>query len=168
MYCFTRLTTGLEVPTGELLNKIKSDPTIIEFQNKIIALYKADARFRKIDFKIKGKDILEFGGKRWHDSKEDWGALNSNNPAFHLKTWQVAGNSLSWSVRHATVEYIATIKTDGTAVISYHLRDTFDLTPGGRSNAYNNITAITGFGYHDVLGGNRNLQLNADWQIQIE
>jgi hypothetical protein len=155
--------------SGNLLDKIKSDQAMIAFQNKIIKALKADPRFGKIGFKLANRQVVEFGGKRWSSENEDWGALNGNNPALHGETWDVAGNELTWATRHATVEYTATVKSDGTAVISYHLSDTFDLSSqGGRSGAYNNISKTTGFLYHSVAGGNSGLQISADWQTTVK
>jgi RHS repeat-associated protein len=155
--------------TGGLLDKIKADPAMVAFQKKIISIIKSDPRFGKISFKIKGGGGVEFGGKRWGSANEDWGALNSNNPAFHGETWAVAGNDLTWSLRHASVEYTATVKTDGTAVVSYHLSDGLDLSAQpGRSEAYNNISSTTGFMYHDILGGNSGMRVNADWQTTVQ
>jgi RHS repeat-associated protein len=154
--------------TGSLLNGLKTDPAMIAFQNKIIAALKADPRFGKLTFVLANKQVVEFGGKRWNSPNENWGALNGTNPALHGETWEVAGNALTWAVRHATVDYTATVKADGTAVISYHLSDKLDLTPGNRSGAYNNITTVTGFMYHDVGGGNSEMQVNADWQTTVK
>lgn len=151
--------------TGGLLNQIKSDHRMIAFQNKIIAMLKTDPRFKKLSFITKGGEGVEFGGQRWSDKNENWGALNSSNPALHGETWAVAGNDLTWAVRHAQVDYTATVKSDGTIVISYHLSDTFDLSSQkGRSGAYNNISSAAGFMYHDAAGGNSSLKVNADWQ----
>ncbi len=154
--------------TGGLLNDLKTDPAMIAFQNKLIAILKTDLRFGKLQFVLKGKAPggIQFGGKRWSSTNEKWGVLNSSNPALHGETWEVAGNALTWSVRHAEVDYSATVKTDGTMVISFHLNDQLDLSPQpGRSEAYNNISAATGFLYHDVAGGNSNLKVNADWDV---
>jgi hypothetical protein len=154
--------------TGGLLNDLKTDPAMIAFQNKLIAILKTDPRFGKLQFVLKGKAPggIQFGGKRWSSTNEKWGVLNSSNPALHGETWEVAGNALTWSVRHAEVDYSATVKTDGTMVISFHLNDQLDLSPQpGRSEAYNNISAATGFLYHDVAGGNSNLKVNADWDV---
>ncbi len=151
--------------TGGLLNQLKTDPAMVAFQNKIIAALKLDPRFGKLSFVAGGKQVIGFGGQRWTSQTEKWGALNSSNPAFHSETWAVAGNALTWAVRNASVDYSATIKGDGTMVISYHLSDTFDLSrQPNRGDAYNNISAATGFLYHEVAGGNSGLQVSADWQ----
>lgn len=152
--------------TGQLLNKIKQDPAMVKFQKDIIKALKADPRFKKVAFITKGKGVVEFGGKRWGSQNEDWGALNDNNPLAHSETWNVASNELTWATRHASIDYSATVKSDGTVVVSFHLSDTLDLSAQkGRSEAYNNISSGLGFMYHDVAGGNSSMKVNADWQV---
>ena len=155
--------------TGGLLNNLKADPAMVAFQNKIIAALKTDPRFKKLAFVTKGGEGVQFGGQRWGSKTENWGALNGNNPALHGETWAVGGNELTWAVRHAEVDYTATVKTDGTIVVSFHLSDRLDLSAqSGRSEAYNNISATTGFLYHDVVGGNSAMKVNADWQTTVK
>jgi hypothetical protein len=73
---------------------------------------------------------------------------------------------LTWATRNASIDYTATVKSDGTIVIAFHLSDTLDLSAQkGRSEAYNNISSASGFLYHDVLGGNAAMKVNADWQV---
>jgi len=155
--------------TGSLLNGLKTDPAQRAFQNKIIALLKADPRFGKLSFTIKGGEVIGFGGDRWSSKDEKWGSLSGANPLAHGETWDVAGNPLTWAVRHAEVDYTATVKSDGTIVIDYHLSDTLDLSAQkGRSEAYNNISSATGYLYHDVAGGNKDIKVNADWQSIVK
>jgi RHS repeat-associated protein len=155
--------------TGGLLDKIKTDPAMGAFQKQIIAFIKSDPRFKKIGFKLSNKKVVGFGGDRWSSKDENWGGINGNNPAFHLETWQVAGNELTWALRNATVQYTAIVKSDGTAIIFYHLNDQLDLSgQTGRSDAYKNISNTTGFLYHNVLGGNSSLKTNADWQTVVK
>jgi RHS repeat-associated protein len=155
--------------TGGLLSQLKADPAMKAFQGKIIAILKADPRFGKVAFVSTGKEVIGFGGQRWTSGTERWGSLSTDNPLAHSETWAVAGNALTWAVRNAGVDYSATVKDDGTMVISYHLSDRFDLSAQhGRSEAYNNISAATGFLYHDVAGGNSSLQVSADWQATIK
>lgn len=95
--------------------------------------------------------------------------MNSSNPLAHGETWDVAGNELTWAVRHAGVDYSANVKSDGTIVIDYHLSDQLDLSARkGRSEAYNNISGTTGFLYHDIAGGNSSMKVNADWQTTVK
>ncbi len=157
--------------TGGLLAKLKTDPDMIKHQNDLIKILKTDPRFKNVTFVTKGsiKGGVEFGGKRWSSANENWGALDGTNPALHGETWAVGGNELTWAVRHASVDYTTTVKTDGTMVISYHLSDRLDLSAqSGRSEAYNNISAGTGFLYHDFVGGNSSMQVNADWQTTVK
>ena len=155
--------------TGGLLDALKKDEDMIRHQNNIIKILKSDPRFKKFKFVSTGKMSVEFGGKRWGSSEENWGAVNNSNPILHQETWAVASNPLTWSNRHAGVEYIAQVNTDGTINISYHLSDTLDLSAQkGRSEAYNNISGATGYLYHDVAGGNSSMKVNADWQINTK
>lgn len=155
--------------TGALLDKVKRDPAMVNFQNKIIRSLKADLRFRKIGFRVSNQQVVEFGGKRWGSDNENWGALDDSNPVLHEETWQVAGNELTWALRHATVGYTAIVKADGTAIIAYNLSDRLDLSSqSGRSDAYNNISKGTGFLYHEVAGGNSGMQVNATWQTVVK
>jgi len=148
---------------GELLEKIKKDPAMIAFQNKIIKQLRLDPRFANIKFIIAGKEVIEFGGKRAPGDMTEQ-LKDPFNPKY-ADTWNVAGNELTWAVRHATVSYTALAKSDGTIVIEYKLNDSLDLTAqGGRSGAYNNVSSALGFLYHDVAGGNSNMKVTADWQ----
>lgn len=155
--------------TGNLLEKIKTDPAMVAFQKKIIAALRADPRFKKLTFVAKGGEGVQFGRQRWSSPNENWGATDGSNPALHGETWAVGGNELTWAVRHANVDYTASIKSDGTMVISFHLSDRLDLSAQpGRSEAYNNISSASGFLYHDVVGGNSAMKVNADWQTTVK
>lgn len=57
---------------GSLLDKIKEDEGMIKFQNEIINILKTDPRFKKLQFIMKGKGVVEFRGKRWSSNNEDW------------------------------------------------------------------------------------------------
>jgi RHS repeat-associated protein len=154
---------------GGLLDKLKADPAMVRFQKQIVKLLKSDPRFGKVKFVMKDKTVIGFGGDRWTSSDEDWGALDSTNPALHGETWGVAGNELTWAVRHASVGFEAVAKSDGTIVISYQMNDKFDLSgQSGRSGAYNNVSNVTGFMYHDVTGGNSEMQVSASWDATIK
>ncbi len=154
--------------TGGLLNKVQSDPAMVAFQNKILNALKNDPRFKRMTFVLANKQVIEFGGKRWSNENESWSALDQSNPIFHSETWDVAGNELTWALRHATVSYNASVKSDGTVIISYKLNDTLDLSSqSGRSGAYNNISSGLGFMYHNVAGGNSGIQVSATWQTSI-
>jgi hypothetical protein len=65
------------------------------------------------------------------------------------------------------VKYFATVSKEGKINIEYKLNDVFDLTPHGKEETdYNKITKKLGYIYHDILGGNRNLQIRAEWKIE--
>jgi hypothetical protein len=86
-----------------------------------------------------------------------------------VDTWKVASNELTWLVRHATVEASVTRTAEGAMNISYQLTDQFDLRPqSGRNGAYNAVNSTVGSVYHDVVGGNDKLQLNATWSTQVK
>lgn len=152
---------------GDLLEKLKNDPAMVKFQNDIVKMLKSDPRFKKLGFVLTDKKVIEFGGKR---APGDMGAQLKDpfNPAY-ADTWKVAGNELTWAVRHASVAFTALSKADGTIVIGYKLNDAFDLSSqGGRSGAYNTVSTGAGFLYHDVSGGNSSLQINASWDATIK
>jgi RHS repeat-associated protein len=152
---------------GDLLEKIKNDPAMVKFQNDIIKMLKADPRFKKLGFVLADRKVVEFGGKR---APGDMVAQIKDpfNPAY-ADTWKVAGNELTWAVRHATVTFTALAKADGVIVIGYKLNDSFDLSAqGGRSGAYNTVSSGAGFLYHNVAGGNSSLQVNVWWDATIK
>jgi len=150
---------------GGLLQRVKQDPALARFQQQIVNSIKTDPRFRNLKFSKKGRDQVEFGGKRGSGDFED---MSLNNPVLKKETWDVAENPLTWATRHADVSYTATVKADGTIVISYQLHDTLDLSAqNGRSPAYNAISETTGFGYHTLLGGNKDISVDASWQTTI-
>lgn len=75
---------------------------------------------------------------------------------------------MTWITRHANVQAQVKVAAQGKTYISYTLDDTFDLRPqGGRSGAYNTITTVTGILYHDVVGGNDQLKVQAHWSNYI-
>lgn len=85
------------------------------------------------------------------------------NPEY-AATWKVAMNELTWLVRSTTVSSTVNVSADGEITISHSFSDVFDLRPSeGRSPAYNTATKILGFLYHDVLGGNDQMRVNASW-----
>lgn len=150
-----------------LLGKIKTDPALIKWQNQLIKIFKSDPRFGKVAFVFKDGRMIGFGGSR--TGGDNWNKLSSDNPIFQKSTWGVAGNALTWAVRNVNVNAEATVKFDGTIVLSYGFKDAFDLSSqDGRSAAYNFISNATGFMYHDVTGGNSSLQVNANWETTID
>jgi len=154
--------------TGGLLEQVKNDPAMQRHQARIIAIIKADPRFKKLSFVYSNTgESLEFGGQR--ASGEDWLGLSSQNPLLHSETWDVASNPLTWTLRHANVQTDAIVKGDGTIVLNHYVSDKLDLRPGdGHTKAYNQATTVLGAGYHDVLGGTDNLQIRGHWSSTIK
>jgi len=80
----------------------------------------------------------------------------------------VAGNPLTWTLRHATVQTDGIVKEDGTIILNHYVNDKLDLRPGpGHTPAYNKITTVLGGAYHDVLRGSDKLQVHGFCSNQI-
>lgn len=126
-------------------------------------------KYGEEDFYFQDREGVQFGGKRWTSANETWSSLDRNNPLLHTSTWDVASNELTWALRHATVKYWVDVSEEGGINIEYRLYDTLDLTPqDGRREAYNTISKTLGFFYHDLLGGNKNLQTRAEWNTRVK
>ena len=152
---------------GDLLRKVKEDPDMIAKEVALINKIKKDERYQKQPFYATGSFLVGFGGQRWTASDEEWGSMSDKNPLAHGETWDVAANELTWALRNATVRYWTEVSLDGTIKVTYHLNDRLDLSGSkGRSEAYNNISNALGFVYHDLLGGNINLQTRAEWDTE--
>ncbi|WP_046246090.1 hypothetical protein [Hymenobacter terrenus] len=149
--------------TGHLLALIIADPAMIRFQNEKIRQIRAHSRYGVYPFTpIILPAVVGFGGDR--TGGDNWNKLSRENPILHKSTWQVATNELTWSLRNVMVHCTASVDSRGTITLNYWLRDTFDLSEQkGRSGAYNAISRSTGFLYHDVVGGNSELQVEARW-----
>ncbi|UPK66732.1 DUF6443 domain-containing protein [Chitinophaga filiformis] len=154
--------------TGDLLERVKKDPEMIEHQRRIVAIIKADPRYKRLRFIYSNTgEQLEFGGKR--AKGEDWFGLSDENPLLHEETWDVAANPLTWTLRHATVQTDAVVKDDGTIILNHYVSDVLDLRPGANHTpAYNKVTTVLGGAYHDVLRGADNLQVKGSWSTQIQ
>ncbi len=151
---------------GNLLDQIKKDPDMLAKENILINKLKNDLRFGKESFYYTNQFGVEFGGKRWSAPNEEWSSTDANNPLLHKETLNVATNELTWVLRHATVKYWAEVSADGSITIQYRLWDRLDLSGSkGRSEAYNTISDVLGFMYHDMAGGNINLQTRAEWSV---
>jgi len=152
---------------GEILNKIQKDPEIISLENNIIERAKSNEKYGEENYSFIGNQRVTLGGSRWTSKDESWFSLSNKNPLFHKSTWNVAKNELTWAIRHAKVNYFATVSKEGKINIEYKLNDVFDLTPHGKNEKdYNKITGKLGHIYHDILGGNRNLQIRAEWKTE--
>ncbi len=152
---------------GGLLDKVKSDGKMKRHQAKILAIIKADPRYKKLQFVYSDAgESVEFGGTR--AAGEDWGGLSNENPLLHSETWDVAMNPLTWTLRHANVQTDAIVKGDGTIVLNHYVSDKLDLRPGdGHTKAYNDVTTVLGAVYHDILRATDNLQVRASWSVTI-
>ena len=149
---------------GNLLSQIRRDPRMVATEEAILRRLRSDDRFGSQLFYATGTELVGFGGDRWTSPNEDWGSIGEDNPLTHVETWQVAGNELTWALRNATVRYWAEVDAMGNITITYRLNDRLDLSPSpGRREAYNNISRVLGFFYHDLAGGNINLQTRAEW-----
>jgi hypothetical protein len=142
------------------LEKIKTDPVMIDRENALVELAKSDPNFGNNEFSFVSKAVVEFGGKRapedmWMQAKDPF------NPDY-ADTWNVALNELTWLVRHASVESTVSVDKNGSIIINNVLSDVFDLRPSSqRSSAYNTATNILGILYHDIFGGNDQLKIKA-------
>ena len=138
-------------------------------------------------------DTYEFGGKRapgdmWEQLKHPFSGLRGNTIEYvrthgliqtvkdlfdpntdvirlnYADTWKVGFNELTWALRHATVQAQVHVSKQGEIHIEYQLWDELDLEPSpGRSSAYNAITEMLGRLYHDILGGNNQMRVQANW-----
>ncbi|ATL49380.1 hypothetical protein COR50_20580 [Chitinophaga caeni] len=153
------LQSGSTELTGGLLDKVKQDPAIVDFENSIVE-------------RLKGKEAgtynfsqgVQLGGKR--------GSLNpfSKNSA---ATWKVAGNPLTWVVRSVNVQAAVELNAEGGMHITYKFVDNLDLRPekggkvyfggGNRPWQYNAASSVLGVPYHDVVGGNDKMKVKATW-----
>jgi hypothetical protein len=155
--------------TGQILDKVKADPTMKRMEEQVIYSVQQDARYGKETFYVTGSTVVGFGGKRWRSNDEAWGSISDKNPLFHKETLEVGANELTWSLRNATVKYWAEVAPSGNIKIEYRLNDRLDLSGSkGRSEAYNNISNAMGFLYHDLGGGNINLQTRAQWSTTVD
>ena len=151
---------------GEALNKIKNDPAMVAFDNELIGLAKQDPNYRKRAFSfIADTKVIEFGGKRAPEDMVEQ-AKDPLNPRYR-DTWKVGANELTWLVRHASVRSSVYVSRTGIITITHNLHDQFDLRPtAGRTGAYNIACQVLGTMYHDVLGGNDKITIEARWQIK--
>ena len=94
--------------------------------------------------------------------------LDPINPNY-IDTWKVAMRELTWLLRSITLKVQVSVKKDGNIIVNYSFSDIFDLraSPKNRSDAYNTICMITGFLYHDLVGGNDLLKINGKWSRVI-
>ncbi|MBS1603419.1 MAG: hypothetical protein JST42_12185 [Bacteroidetes bacterium] len=115
------------------------------------------------DFEFSDRHVVGFGGEI--GGSKNWSALDRTNPILNSKTYDVATNPLTWSVRNASITSIVSVHDNGNYIyIENYLYDTWDLSAQkGRPLLYNIISGTGGFFYHDVFGGNSNMQTTASW-----
>jgi RHS repeat-associated protein len=154
--------------TGGLLERVKNDEEMKRHQARIIAIIKADPRYKKLQFIYSNTgETVEFGGKR--AAGEGWFSVSNENPLLHKETWEVAADPLTWTLRHANIQTDAVVKGDGTIVLTHHVTDKLDLRPGDwHTPAYNKVTSVLGPIYHDVLRGSDNMQVRGSWSTTIK
>jgi hypothetical protein len=157
--------------SGEILNKVKKDPAILNKQREIVTEIK-----KRNDYKIKKiiDKVLPFGiqlggqrarGEMWRQALEFWKWRTE-----YSATWEMAFDELTWAVRSVNVNCNYIADSNGYITLFYNLTDTLDLRPswGNRSMEYNAICCVLGFMYHDVLGGSDELQVKANWKTIIK
>lgn len=170
--------------TGDMLDKVKQDPRVIEIENSIIGLVKSDVeRYGKMAFSLKRTYGAQLGGRR--------GSLNPFSSE-SAQTWQVAANPLTWVVRSVSINAQVDVTAAGAMHITYSFTDNLDLRPerggkvyfggsdaplagvgdlltpntyggGSRPVGYNAVSSILGVPYHDIAGGNDKMKINATW-----
>ena len=145
---------------NDAINQIVNDPAFIARERAIVDAVQAKPGYGEAPLSIPLAELdgisprLELGGERGQGSMFDQAlhAFDLTDPDIRA-TWSVAGDDLTWLLRHASVDGTAHVAADGTITIDYEVSDKLDLRPGeGRSGAYNAITAVTGTIWHDVLG----------------
>jgi hypothetical protein len=159
----------------DAVDEIQADP---DFQRKdadidklVVDAARKDPRYGQGDFDIKLSDIpdvrkdgdlaLALGGdsgsgSKWHQLTHFW---DTSDPEVR-KTWGVAGNELTWLLRHCELGGTAHVSKDGTIKIEYHVDDTLDLTPHHKMtlsnhDPYDDISAGMGAVWHGLLGASK-------------
>lgn len=166
---------------GKVIAKLESD-----IANDI---YKKCSRIpylepQKIENRLKSAKITGLGGEKHGDDMLEQLGFTLTHPVGSLtkysKTWNVALNELTWSLRNCTIRsnchYHAVYNVAGFGFIwetEFYLEDTLDLRPrSGRKidffyekklNAYNIVTSLMGSVYHDLLGNTDKLKVRAKW-----
>lgn len=138
---------------------IQRDPDFVQTEAQIVERIRALDGYGERELEVSlselGTDLtVELGGQRgaggmFDQLKRAW---DLRDPEIRA-TWGVAGNELTWLLRHARLDGTAHVDADGSITIDYRISDTLDLRPGpGRSDAYNAVTTLAGTLWHDVLG----------------
>jgi RHS repeat-associated protein len=147
---------------GQARENMKNDQAMVSRENDLIELAKNDPRYGNKAYSFKTFEVVEFGGKRACGEMMEQ-LKDPFNPKY-ADTWKVAGNELTWLVRHAGVRSDVAVDKRGNITFNHTLTDTFDLRGGnGHTPAYNTVTNFLGPLYHDVVGGNDQLKIKAVW-----
>lgn len=155
--------------TGNILEEVKNDPAILKKEKEILGRIKSDPKYGSARFSDRKHFYAQLGGNRargpmWRQALEFW-----KWPGEYSETWKMAFNELTWTVRSVQIDYQYIAYANGRISIFYSFKDILDLRPdwGGRSFEYNAATYILGFLYHDVIGGNDQLQITAHWKSEL-
>ncbi len=166
---FSVLQSDTAQLTGEGLVRVKNDTAMIDLQNSIVSQIKNDPSYMKEPIFRNGVEGEQLGGQRaqvemWKQALEVWKWADE-----YSATWDVAFDELTWLLRTINVNYNAKSDVDGNIIIAYSFSDVFDLRPDwhSRSMEYNAICAVLGFIYHDAIGCNDELRLQANWTVEI-
>jgi len=159
----------------DAVSEIQDDP---DFKRKdadidkwVVDAAKKDPRYGQSDFDIKLSDIpdvkkdgdlaLALGGdsgsgSKWHQLTHVWDPFDPQV----RKSWGVAGNELTWLLRHCELGGTAHVAKDGTITIKYQVDDTLDLTPHhqmtlSNHDPYDDVSAGLGAVWHGMLGASK-------------
>lgn len=178
------------VLTGELLELVKKDPTILAHEKGIkekvvneIMKYRKPKTKKMITKTIilHHNSDLEFGGKRADGNMMD--QLKGFWKKEYRATWKVGLNPLTWMIRHTAGNAHIEVKLkyncegyDARYQADHWFEDKLDLRPhnhdkndfsallNAKENAYDAATVLLGTVYHDLLKRRDDLKVKAKWQ----
>ncbi|MCB0374934.1 MAG: hypothetical protein KDD04_03350, partial [Sinomicrobium sp.] len=146
---------------ADAIARVQADPAMQAYEANIVSNIEADPRYGNEAFTYEMSGGVEFGGQRAPGDMGDQ-FRDPLNPQYR-DTWNVAGNELTWLLRHANVNAVAAVDANGAISITYSLYDVLDLRPGeGRSEEYNKVTEVLGTVWHDILGAEES-EITATW-----
>jgi RHS repeat-associated protein len=167
---------------GSTLHRVKRDPAMRSYSHetqikaldyaKMMNLWTGQ---RRVPFRDADPDFyLTFGGKRAPGNMITQ-ATHFWDPKYR-DTWRVAGNPLTWILRHAHIESTSEVDLDHhTIVTHYHIRDRLNLRPHNhgkhdfgvlflpRRDPYDAVTVVLGTVWHDILRNPDDTEVRADW-----
>jgi RHS repeat-associated protein len=134
--------SGAEVSylMGALQNDIRQESEFKELQFKIVLTALMDERY--------GKEPFRFGQAT--TSLITLGAQSLGTDG--------ALDRVTWTLNHAQIKYMVWVNQTGDISVSYRMWDRLDLREGNRSWLYNATVGVLGEKYHDVSGGNDQMQ----------